>query len=134
LTTTRPGRRPGALTPDGTFIPLPALEREPFEKLWQSKVFGLLLKRGKIDESLVRQMSGWQHSGFDVNFTVRLGPDDVAGRERLAQYMLRCPFSLQRLIRLTAQAKVISLAEKNAPQRFPDPARPDLFGGVARNF
>ncbi len=29
---------------------------EPFEKLWQTKVFELLLKRGKIDESLVTQM------------------------------------------------------------------------------
>jgi hypothetical protein len=26
------------------------------------------------------------------------------------------------------------LAEKNAPQRFANPARPDLFGGVPRNF
>ena len=92
----------GAFAPDGTFMPLPELDRQPFEKLWQKKVFDLLLKRGKIDEALVTQMLGWQHSGFDVNFAVRLGPDDVAGRERLAHYMLRCPFSLQRLIRLTA--------------------------------
>ncbi|MHC4102032.1 MAG: transposase, partial [Planctomycetota bacterium] len=46
----------GASAPDGTFIPLPALDREPFEKLWQPKVFDLLLKRGKINESLVTQM------------------------------------------------------------------------------
>ena len=46
----------GEFAPDGTFIGLPELEPEPFEKLWQRKVFELLLKRGKIDESLVRQM------------------------------------------------------------------------------
>ncbi len=51
-----------------------------------------------------------------------------------AGLLLRCPSSLQRLIRLTAQGKVIYLAEKNAPHRFPNPANPDLFGGVARNF
>jgi hypothetical protein len=124
----------GAFAPDGTFIPLPELDPQPFERLWQKKVFDLLLMRGKIDQALVTQMLGWQHSGFDVNFAVRLGPDDGAGRERLAQYMLRCPFSLQRLIRLTAEGKVIYLAEKNAPHRFPNPASPDLFGGVARNF
>jgi hypothetical protein len=48
--------------------------------------------------------------------------------------MLRCPFSLQRLIRLTAQGKVVYLAEKNTPQRFPNPASRDLLPGVARNF
>jgi hypothetical protein len=37
-------------------------------------------------------------------------------------------------MRLTAQGKVIYLAEKNAPQRFPHPAGPDLLPGVARNF
>ncbi len=107
---------------------------EPFEKLWQSKVFDLLLKRGKIDESFVTQMMGWQHSGFGVNFAVRLGAGDLAGRERLAQYMLRCPFSLDRMIRVTDEGKVLYLAEKKTPRRFPKPASGDLLGHVARNF
>ena len=124
----------GAFTPDGTFLPLPPLDAEPFEKLWQRKVFDLLLKRGKIDEALVTQMLGWHHSGFDVNCAARLDADDVAGRQRLAQYMLRCPFSLQRLIRVTEQGTVLYRAEKNDPQRFPRPAGPDLFNGVSRNF
>jgi hypothetical protein len=123
-----------AVAPDGTFIPLPALDGEPFEKLWQRKVFDLLLKRGKINESLVTQMTGWRHSGFSVHLGVKIDAADVAGRERLAQYMLRCPFSLERMIRVTDQGQVLYLAEKNAPQRFPHPARDDLFGGVARNF
>ncbi len=38
-----------------------------FEKLWPRKVFDLLLQRGKIDEALVRQMSGPNHSGFNVH-------------------------------------------------------------------
>ncbi len=92
------------------------------------------MKRGKISESLVQQMLSWKHSGIDVNFAVRLDADDVSGRERLAHYMLRCPFSLERMIRVTEQGQVLYLAEKRAPQRFPKPARADLFGGVARNF
>jgi hypothetical protein len=48
--------------------------------------------------------------------------------------MLRCPFSLERMIRVTDGGQVICLAEKNAPGRFPTPAGPDLFGDVARNF
>jgi hypothetical protein len=127
----------GAFAPDGTFIALPELDDEPFEKLWRKKVFDLLLKRGKISESLVTQMLGWTHSGFGVHHAVRLHADDHAGRERLAHYMLRCPFSLERMIRVTEQGKVIYLAEKKACRRFPMPASPDLFSGpsgVARNF
>ena len=88
----------GAFAPDGTFIALPELDDEPFEKLWQKKVFDLLLTRGKIDQSLVTQMLGWKHSGFGVHHAVRLDADDLAGRERLAHYMLRCPLGLERLI------------------------------------
>ncbi len=32
----------GVFAPDGSFIALPALDDEPFEKLWQKKVFDLL--------------------------------------------------------------------------------------------
>ena len=72
----------GVCAPDGSFIALPALDDEPFEKLWQKKVFDLLLKRGKINESLVTQMLGWNHSGFGVHHAVRLDAEDGAGRER----------------------------------------------------
>ena len=56
-----------------------------------------------------------------------------AGRQQ-SHYMLRCPFSLERLIRVTEQDKVIYLAEKRSCRRFPKPASPDLFNGGARNF
>ncbi len=124
----------GGFLPDGTFIPLPEMDSEPFEKRWQTKVFDLLLRRGKIDESLVQQMRSWQHSGFAVNFAVTLGPGDLPARERVLHYLLRCPFSLERLIRVTPEGKVLYRAEKITARRFPRPARDDLFGGVARNF
>ncbi len=82
-------------------------------------------------------MRDWQHSGFGVHHAVRLDADDLAGRERLAHYMLRCPFSLERMIRVTDQGKVLYLAEKKACRHFPKPASGDLLGGspgVARNF
>ena len=104
----------GAFATDGTFIELPSVDADPFETLWQKKVFDLLLKENKIDPSVVTQMLGWNHSGFGVHHAVRLDADDLAGRERLAQYMLRCPFSLDRLLRVTEQGKVLYLAEKRS--------------------
>ena len=124
----------GCFAPDGTFLPLPERDSEPFEKLWRKKVFDLLLKRGRINESLVTQMMGWQHSGFSTHHAVRVQAGDFKGLQRLAQYMLRCPFSLARMIRVTDQGQVIYLAEKNGPQRFPKQASENLFGDVSRNF
>ena len=64
----------------------------------------------------------------------RFGPHDVAGRERLAQYMLRCPFSLQRMIKVTPEGKVVYVAEKRDCRRFPRPASRDQFNAVSRDF
>ncbi len=80
------------------------------------------------------KMLGWNHSGFGVHHAVRLEADDLAGRERLAHDMLRCPLGLERMIRVTEQGTVIYLAEKKACRHFPKPASPDLFGGVRPNF
>ena len=79
-------------------------------------------------------MTTWRHSGFSVHHGVRLDAGDTAGLERLGQYLLRCPLGLQRLIKVTDQGQVLYLAQKRACRRFPRPASPDLFGGVARNF
>ena len=56
----------------GVFVPLPAIDDEPFARLFREKVFDLLLRNGRIDERIVRQMRGWRHCGFSVDRSVRL--------------------------------------------------------------
>ena len=56
-------------------------------------------------------MRSWAHSGFSVNNSVYLSPGDTFGLERLAQYILRCPFSLARVVRLSDEGSVIYRAE-----------------------
>ncbi|MCE9553201.1 MAG: transposase [Planctomycetes bacterium] len=125
----------GAFASDGRFLPLPAnLTHEPFLRLWQHKVFRLLLDEGRIEPSLVAQISSWRHSGFNVDRSVRLEASNRKGIEHLAQYMARSPFSLARLLRITPDGKVIYRAEKDHCQSFPKPASEDLFGGISRNF
>jgi hypothetical protein len=125
----------GAFLPDGRFLPVPAnLTHEPFCRLWEQKVFSLLLEEGRIEPALVEQMRSWRHSGFNVDPSVRLAAGDRDGLERLAQYMARSPFSLARLIRITPAGKALHKAEKDRCQRYPQPASEDLFGGVARNY
>ena len=62
-------------------------EHDPLLKLWQRKVFDLLLAEGKIDQDTVDQMTAWRHSGFSVDRSVYLPKGDVAALERLTQHI-----------------------------------------------
>ena len=124
----------GAYRPDGTFICLPPTDTTRLLDVWQRKVFDLLLGAGKIDQELVEQMKGWPHSGFSVDNSVYLPACDTSGLQRLAEYMVRCPFSLARIVRVTESGSVVYRAQKGDCRRFPTPASNDLAGGASRNF
>ena len=104
----------GAFTREGTFIALPDdLSCTPFLKIWESKIFKLLLDEGRITQEVVDQMRSWKHSGFSVDKSVALAAGNTAGLERLAAYIVRCPFSLDRIISAGDGDKVVYRAEKN---------------------
>ncbi len=124
----------GGFTPDGAFVRLPQVDRERLLAVWQTNVFKLLLAAGKIDQETVNNMRSWTYSGFSVDNSVYLAPGDTFGLERLAQYILRCPFSLARIVRLTDDGSVLYRAENGHCRRFPGPASADLRGGPKRNF
>jgi hypothetical protein len=111
----------GAFAPDGTFHPLPAVAVEPFRELFAHKVLSLLLERGKIGTDVVENIRSWKHSGFSVDKSVRIEAGDRAGLERLLRYIVRCPFSIERVIRLSDNDHVIYHAEHDDPRRFPLP-------------
>ena len=54
-------------------------------------------------------MRTWPHSGFSVDQSVFLPAGDLAGIERLVQYMTRCPFSLSRLVKVTKTGQVMKV-------------------------
>ncbi|MDA0842004.1 MAG: transposase, partial [Planctomycetota bacterium] len=124
----------GVFTPEGTFQCLPRIDKQLLLDVWQDKVFELFVKAGKIDQETVDQMRCWPHSGFSVDNSVYLAPQDIAGLRRLSEYILRCPFSLARVVRLTDDGSVIYRADKDHCRSFPGPASADLRGGPKRNF
>jgi len=124
----------GAFTPEGDFLEVHELDMDRLRAAWQEAVFALYLAEGKIDAEVVQNMRGWPHSGFSVDQSVLLPADDRAGIERLVQYMVRCPFSLSRLVKVTRTGQVIYKAEKDACRAFPDPRADGLKSGPKRNF
>ena len=124
----------GAYTPDGEFLELPEFDMDRLLVAWQEAVFTLYLAEGKIEPEVAENMRSWEHSGFSVNQSVLLTAGDQAGIERLVQYMVRCPFSLSRLVKVTDTGQVIYKAEKQACRAFPEPQADNLEAGAKRNF
>jgi hypothetical protein len=65
---------------------------------------------------------------------VYLPAGDKVGIERLVQYITRCPFSLSRLIKVTATGLIVYKAEKQSCRAFPDHNGDGIVSGPKRNF
>ena len=124
----------GAYTPDGKFLELPEFDMDRLLVAWQDAVFAQYLNQSKIEPEVMENMRSWEYSGFSVDQSVLLSAGDQAGIQRLVQYMVRCPFSLSRLVKVTDTGQVVYKAEKQACQAFPDPHADDLKAGANRNF
>jgi len=87
----------GAFDVDGGFTVLPPIPRKVLEPWFRAEVLALLRREGLVSEILAEKMLAWRHTGFSAHNAVRVGARDVSARCRLAQYMLRAPFSLEKM-------------------------------------
>ena len=76
---------------------LPVIPAKLLELGFRSRVLKLLIAEGVLAQSLAARMLTWRHSGFSVHNGVRVRAEDVEGRKKLAQYMLRAPLSLEKM-------------------------------------
>jgi len=96
----------GGFTPEGIFHPLPTLSLAPLEQLFRHRVFRMLRRKGLLTRERIKLLQSWEHSGFNVYASVRIRADDTAGRENLARYLIRAPFSMDK-IRCDAAAQTV---------------------------
>ena len=97
----------GGFTEEGTFHPLPWIDTQKMALLFRDKVFTMLIKEGKISESLAQKVSSWAHSGFNIHNGVEIDADDEKGKENLAQYIIKAPISQERMLYDKENQKVI---------------------------
>jgi len=76
---------------------LPAVPVKLLERSFRASVLDLLVAKGEVTEQFRSILLAWRHSGFSVHNAVRVGASDAQGRKKLAQYMLRAPFSLEKM-------------------------------------
>jgi hypothetical protein len=87
----------GGWTRDDRFLPVPYADPGVAQRLFQHKVLALLEREALITQERVALLLSWRHTGFSVQNTVRVAPDDTDGLEALVRYLMRPPVSLARL-------------------------------------
>ncbi len=82
----------------GAWVPVPFVDAGVAEKLFRHKVLSFLMAKGLVTEERATLLLSWDHhTGFSVDASVRAEPEDGAGLERMARYILRGPLSLERM-------------------------------------
>ncbi len=72
----------------------------------------LLVAEGTISETIAALMQTWRYGGSAVHNAVRVRGHDAEGRMKLALYLLRAPFSLEKM----SEADRRRLGATEAPQ------------------
>ncbi|GAB4275434.1 MAG: hypothetical protein Kow00111_28770 [Thermincola ferriacetica] len=89
----------GLYTESGYFFVMPrSVDLLPLKEMFRARVLAMLKKEGLVDDAFIRMIMQWRHtSGFSVHNQVRIARDDTKGQEALAQYIIRNPFSLEKV-------------------------------------
>jgi hypothetical protein len=87
----------GVFDDEGMFTVLPAIPCRLLERRFRTEVLALLIRERAVTEQLVAKICSWRHTGFSVHNAVRVKASDTTGRQKLAEYMLRAPFSLEKM-------------------------------------
>jgi hypothetical protein len=124
----------GVFTESGHFVHIPDIWIHRAEKMWQERVFSLLLDEYKINKETVVNMQSWKHTGFSVNNSVQIKRGDKAGMQRLTEYITRCPFSLTGMVTKTEEGKIVYRASHANCIPFPLSGDATLMAGIPRNF
>ncbi len=67
------------------------------EQLFRARVIAFLVEAGLLPLDRARMLRGWVHSGFQVHQSRRIAANECQDMERLAQYIVRNPFSVAKM-------------------------------------
>ena len=87
----------GLFMRSGMFHVLPETGLKPLEELFRARVITFLVDKGLLPMERANMLRGWVHSGFNVHRSRRVLPDEREDLERLAQYIIRNPFAVEKM-------------------------------------
>jgi len=77
----------------------------------------MLLKKGRITEEMIRMLSAWKHSGFNVFCGNRISLSDDTAMENPARCIIRASFSQERMKRLYQERTVVYTAKDRSTNK-----------------
>ena len=87
---------------------------EALTELFRHRFIQTLLDEKLISQRKARQLLAWKNSGFSLDAGEKpIAANDVEGRRRLAEYLLRAPFSLEKMTWNESTQKVIYRSKRS---------------------
>ena len=87
----------GLFTRDGKFHVMAEVTLKPLEELFRARMITFLVEKDLLPPDRAQMLRGWVHSGFHVHRSRRVMQDEREDLERLAQYIIRNPFSVEKM-------------------------------------
>lgn len=104
----------GVFRADGSFQIAPLGGWRELAELWRHAVIRRLRQHRSISATLATKLLSWTNSGFTLDAgEAPLAADDLAGRTHLAEYLIRSPFSLEKITYEPATGHILYRSEKH---------------------
>jgi hypothetical protein len=87
----------GLFTASGMFHIMPDVPLKPLEELFRARVLSFLVGKWLLSKERADMLMSWKHSGFNVHRSRRVESDERDDLVRLAQYIIRNPFSVEKM-------------------------------------
>jgi len=87
----------GIFMEGGLFHVMPDVSLAPLEEIFRARAITFLVKKGQLLSERARVLRGWTHPGFNIHRSQRVPPGNREDIERLAQYIIRNPFSADKI-------------------------------------
>jgi len=97
----------GGFDEEGKFVYLPISSTLPMTELFRKLVIKHFQEKKLINDKFAQNLLSWKNSGFSIDNSVMIFGDDDKAKEALAQYIARCPISLEKIIYEPFHGKVL---------------------------
>jgi hypothetical protein len=106
------------------------------EEIFRDQVLKFLIHEGRTEPEFAEKIRNWRHSGFGVHRGKRIGSDDREGLERVACYIVRNSFSLEKITYNEQTGSVIYRSKKNynTKRNFEVFSAEDFIGAITQHI
>ena len=87
----------GLFLRDERFLVLPENGMNAVEELFRARLITFLVGKELLPPDRALMLKGWKHSGFNVHRSRRIQPSEREDLERVARYIIRNPFSTEKM-------------------------------------